>query len=447
MYTNPKTYVLDTNVLLSDPRSIYAFQENNIIIPLIVIEELDNHKSRQDEIGKNARDVSRELDKLRGVDGQSLFTGISLPNGGTLKVQKTKNNLIDMLPSDLTINKADNVLIAFMIDLRRVDHDAILVSRDINVRLKCDSVEVPSQDYKNLKITNEQSGIYSGVSVINVTDDKIQSLFSFEGELSATEIDEEIHPNQVVVLKDSSRSAIARCVNGKLQKIPNYTKVYGLSPKNKEQNFSLDLLLDPEVKLVTLTGPAGTGKTLIALAAGLEQLETFGSKNHYKKVIVTRPVQPVGKDIGFLPGTLEEKMEPWIAPIRDNLNFLMNKGTKKKTTKASEPYISIMQQRGLIEIEAISYIRGRSIPDSFIVIDEAQNLSIHELKTIITRVGDGTKIVLTGDIEQIDNVHVDTYTNGLTYAVEKFKEHEIAGHVSLIKGERSALATLASKIL
>lgn len=190
-----------------------------------------------------------------------------------------------------------------------------------------------------------------------------------------------------------------------------------------------------------------TGKTLIALAAGLEQLETFGNKSHYKKVIVTRPVQPVGKDIGFLPGTLEEKMEPWIAPIRDNLNFLMNKGTKKKTAKAPEPYISIMQQRGLIEIEAISYIRGRSIPDSFIVIDEAQNLSIHELKTIITRVGDGTKIVLTGDIEQIDNVHVDTYTNGLTYAVEKFKEHEIAGHISLIKGERSELASLASKIL
>lgn len=255
MYTNPKTYVLDTNVLLSDPRSIYAFQENNIIIPLIVIEELDNHKSRQDEIGKNARDVSRELDKLRCVDGQSLFTGISLPNGGTLKVQKTKSNLIDTLPSDLTINKADNILIAFMIDLRRIDHDAILVSRDINVRLKCDSVEIPSQDYKNLKITNEQSGIYSGVSVLNVSDDKIQSMF--DGTLTIDEIDFEIHPNQVVVLKDESKSAIARSVNGKLQKIPNYTKVYGLSPKNKEQNFSLDLLLDPDVKLVTLTGPAG----------------------------------------------------------------------------------------------------------------------------------------------------------------------------------------------
>jgi len=229
--------------------------------------------------------------------------------------------------------------------------------------------------------------------------------------------------------------------------------VFGLRPRNKEQTFSLDLLMDENVKLLSMVGKAGCGKTLLAIAAGLEQLNSIGSQPKYQKLIVSRPVQPVGKDIGYLPGTLEEKMEPWIAPVKDNLDFLLGINGKKSVRKSkdnlmsSDPYLELMQQRGLIEIEAISFIRGRSIPNAFIIIDEAQNLSMHELKTIVTRVGEGTKIVLTGDIEQIDNVDVDAYTNGLTYAIEKFKEHSIAAHVTLLKGERSHLATLASKIL
>ena len=238
--------------------------------------------------------------------------------------------------------------------------------------------------------------------------------------------------------------------------ISKVESAFGLTNRNKEQAFSLDLLFDDRIKLLTLVGPSGTGKTLLALGAALEQLRGLGTLPRYDKLIVTKPVQAVGKDIGFLPGTLEEKMEPWIAPIRDNLNFLMdarrNRPRRKRQGAKQDDsddnlYLNLMQRQGLIEIEAITFIRGRSIPNAFIIIDEAQNLSMHELKTIITRVGDGTKIVLTGDIEQIDNVHVDAFTNGLTYAVERFKEYPIAGHVTLVKGERSELATLASKIL
>jgi PhoH-like ATPase len=253
------------------------------------------------------------------------------------------------------------------------------------------------------------------------------------------------------------KSALSRVgPNDRLNHLKKCEEVFGLRPRNKEQTFSFELLMDPTIKLLTLTGRAGCGKTLLALAAGLEQLEGVGSKKTYQKLIVSRPVQPVGKDIGFLPGTLQEKMEPWISPIRDNLEFLL--GSSKKATRRrrsdessgagfKDPYLELMQQRGLIEIEAITFIRGRSIPNAFIIIDEAQNLSMHELKTIITRVGEGTKIILTGDIEQIDNVHVDAFTNGLTYAVERFKEYDISGHVTLLKGERSALASLASQIL
>ena len=227
-----------------------------------------------------------------------------------------------------------------------------------------------------------------------------------------------------------------------------------------EQHFSIDLLMNPSIKLVTLSGRAGCGKTLLALAAGLDQLESIGTNGIYQKLIVSRPIHAVGKDIGFLPGTLAEKMEPWIAPVRDNLEYLLCSAAGKKMTARnrkkkpedqqtffSDPYLELMQQKGLIEIEAITYIRGRSIPNAFIIIDEAQNLSTHELKTIITRAGEGSKIVLTGDLEQIDNVHVDSFTNGLTHAIEKFKDYDVSGHVTLLKGERSALATLASQIL
>jgi PhoH-like ATPase len=457
-----KTYVLDTNVLLSDPNSIFSFEENDVVVPMVVLEELDHHKSRQDEVGRNARTVSRSLDDMR-VKG-SLFEGVTLAQGGKLRVATIQADKAKDLPFELRSPnpKVDNMIIAFMMQFKNSDEDAaILVSKDINVRLKCDSLNIRCEDYLKMRVTNDPKQFYRGVDVIEVPETLVDK-FYMEGNLELpleVKAEHRLYPNQIVIIKNTqdgktTKSAITKCISHDKPLIPvaKIDQAFKLKPRNKEQSFSLDLLFDENIKLLTLVGPSGTGKTLLAIAAALEQLKGVGdpSKAKYEKLIVTRPVQPLGHDIGFLPGTLEEKMEPWIAPIRDNLNFLMGSRKSSRGRKGSdreEYYLSLMQDRGLIEIEAITFIRGRSIPNAFIIIDEAQNLSMHELKTIITRVGDGTKIVLTGDIEQIDNVHVDAYSNGLTYAVERFKEYPIAGHVTMLKGERSELATLASKIL
>lgn len=464
-----KTYVLDTNVLLSDPDCIGAFEDNDLIIPLAVIEELDRHKSRQDEVGKNARSINRTLDALRSRG--SLFTGVKLNTGGTLKVVTVPHAVFDKMPAELmseTQVKVDNLIIAFMIHCRDAvppESRPILVSKDINVRLKCDSLGMVCQDYLRMRVTKNEQEFYHGVRVVEVEKSLIDKLY-VDGTIPKTDVTLAVGaaPNEIVILKamegtTTIASVMTRSISEKgiLKRIENYDKVFTLVPKNKEQRFSLDLLMDPSVKLVTLVGPSGTGKTLLALAAGLEQLKSLGANGVYDKMLVTRSVQPVGKDIGFLPGTMQEKMDPWLAPVKDNLDFLLssskqlNKRRRRNNNNeemfGNEPYLSLMQEKGLIEVEAITYIRGRSIPRAYIVIDEVQNLSMHEIKTIITRAGEGTKIILTGDIEQIDNVHVDVYTNGLTYAVEKFKDQPIAGHVTLRKGERSELATIASQIL
>lgn len=470
-----KTYVLDTNVLLSDPNSIFSFEDNDLIIPMAVLEELDHHKSRLDEVGRNARSTSKTLDTLR-LKG-SLVEGVLLQNGAKLRIASINPNVLTNLPPELLSSKVDNMIISFMLQLKQenlfnsVDTPsiAILVTKDINVRIKCDSLGVRCEDYLKMRVTADVDQFYRGVTVVEILEKRVEQFYKQEElQLTNEEINDQVlYPNQIVVIKHTGsdgktvKSALSKCRSADKPLVPisKIEQAFGLKPRNKEQSFSLDLLFDDNIKLLTLTGPSGTGKTLLAIAAAMEQLKGIGNQEtaKYEKLIVTRPVQPVGKDIGFLPGTLEEKMEPWIAPIRDNINFLMNnkKGINRKkstadSTKArlgDEYYLALMQEKGLIEIEAITFIRGRSIPNAYIIIDEAQNLSMHELKTIITRVGEGTKIVLTGDIEQIDNVHVDVFTNGLTYAIEKFKEHEISGHVSLIKGERSELATLASKIL
>ena len=452
-----KTYVLDTNVLLSDPDSINSFEDNNLLIPILVLEELDKHKTRNDDVGRNARQVSRALDAMR-VDG-SFHDGVKTRGGGIIKIVPSPQDPATLLPKELSVSSSvDNMIIGFMLSYK--DENLVLVSKDINIRVKCDAMGLKCQDYLNMRISSDIDELYRGVKLIHTTEDVID-LFYRKCEVKTQNVtQEQVFPNQIVILKavddkgNTIKSAISRAYeDGSLKSLAKIESVFGLRPRNKEQHFSLDLLMDENVKLLSMIGKAGCGKTLLAIAAGLEQLNTIGAQSKYQKLIVSRPVQPVGKDIGYLPGTLEEKMEPWIAPIKDNLDYLLGINGKKPGRKpkdnlmSSDPYLELMQQRGLIEIEAISFIRGRSIPNAYIIIDEAQNLSMHELKTIVTRVGEGTKIVLTGDIEQIDNVDVDAYTNGLTYAIEKFKEYPIAAHVTLLKGERSPLATLASKIL
>jgi len=452
-----KTYVLDTNVLLSDPDSIHSFEDNNLLIPILVLEELDKHKTRNDDVGRNARQVSRMLDSMRNES--SFHDGVKTRGGGTIKIVSSVDDPHSLLPKELLKSSSlDNMIIGFM--LTQKDKNLVLVSKDINIRVKCDALGLKCQDYLNMRVSSDIDELYRGVKLIHVKEDVVDTFYR-EGKIQKSDAtDEQTYPNQIVILKtvddrgNTVKSAMSRFHDdGTLRSLAKIETVFGLRPRNKEQLFSLDLLLDENVKLLSMVGKAGCGKTLLAIAAGLEQLNSIGSQSKYQKLIVSRPVQPVGKDIGYLPGTLEEKMEPWIAPVKDNLDFLLGINGKKSGRKSkdnlmsSDPYLELMQQRGLIEIEAISFIRGRSIPNAFIIIDEAQNLSMHELKTIVTRVGEGTKIVLTGDIEQIDNVDVDVYTNGLTYAIEKFKEHSIAAHVTLLKGERSPLATLASKIL
>tara|TARA_Y100000592_G_scaffold65180_1_gene101410 strand:+ start:552 stop:1877 length:1326 start_codon:yes stop_codon:yes gene_type:complete len=439
-----KTFVLDTNVLLYDAESIFSFEDNNIVIPLIVLEELDQKKNRQDEIGKNCRKSSRYLDELRAQG--SLQEGVEIKSGGILRILSKDQikDFDDIMLSDMDPEKPDSIIIATAKSLQGAsDHPVILVTKDINVRVACDVLGVQCEDYLKHRVVSDADTLYSGVKRIDVDQKTVDEFYATRKlEIPDSFKGYDLYPNQFLVLKDSNagqQSIISRFKdsNSPLTPLIETKPTWGLIPRNKEQKFALDILFDDSIKLVTLVGKAGTGKTLLAISSALQQtLEPTNKK--YKKVVISRPVQPVGKDIGFLPGTLEEKMDPWIAPIKDNLKFLFNN---------DDFTLDMYIENGEIEIEAITFIRGRSIANAIIIIDEAQNLTTHELKTIITRVGEDTKIILTGDIDQIDNTYVDSVSNGLTYAIEKFKEHSIAAHITLLKGERSKLATLGAKIL
>lgn len=433
-----KTFIIDTNVLLYDPLSIFAFEDNDVVIPFVVLEEIDKQKSsRFDNVGHNARMSNRLLDELRQKG--DITQGVALPGGGTLCIVKNDYNAHEM-PGELDKNKVDNVIISCAIDMKaRLETPVMLITKDISMRIKCDVLHVPCDDYLKHRVAGKSDLVYGGVRVINTSKNVIDQFYATRRLLpSYLDIEDKLMPNEYIVLKNGgSASGLARYVEGELRPIITCDEIWGLKPKSKEQKFALDALLDDDIKLATLLGPAGGGKTLLAVAAGLIQVL---ESRKYKKLIVSRPIQPMGNDIGYLPGTKEEKMLPWIQPIIDNLEHLF--GAQK-----NRDLMQMYFDNRTIEVEAITYIRGRSIPNAYIIIDEAQNLSVREVKTIITRAGENSKIVLTGDITQIDNDQIDSVSNGLTYVVEKFKSYDVSAHITLKKGERSKLATIAADIL
>jgi PhoH-like ATPase len=439
-----KTFVLDTNVLLHDPKAIFSFQDNDVIIPIVVIEELDKFKKGIDEMGRNARQVSRILDDHR--QRGKLSQGVKLEGGGCLRVELNHESPQN-LPAELIASKGDNRILATALNLchARKDVPLVLVTKDTNLRIKADALGLTAEDYETDTITIEE--LYSGETELAVRPEMIEEFYA-KGELAPPE-GAQLFPNQFALLRNAanpSQTALSRYSKQKQVLVPIISTkhgVWGVNARNKEQQMALDLLLSDDIRLVSLVGKAGTGKTLLALAAGLDKaIETRA----FARLVVSRPVFPLGKDIGFLPGDIEEKLKPWMQPIRDNLDFLM--GTSAATTRGKgRKDLQSLFDLGMIEVEPLTYIRGRSMPNQYLIVDEAQNLTPHEIKTIITRAGEGTKIVLTGDPYQIDNPYIDSSSNGLSYVVERFKEEPIAGHITLIKGERSDLAELAATLL
>jgi PhoH-like ATPase len=449
-----KIYVIDTSVCLTDANVIYNYGNNDIVIPLKVLEEIDKHKKRQDSVGINARKIIRTLDELRSKG--SLQKGVRIDKGnGILRVVSRS---LELLPSELDKAIPDNDIIStalFESTCGATGRKVIVVSRDINMRVICDSLGISSEDYTENQVIKSESDLYSGFSTRLVDEEVIDQFYNGSNIFFEKKEYPGIHPNEFVMLVSNSnekKTALAKFTgyDKKLEKVSNYKDgIWGVRPRNKEQMFAIELLMDPKIQVVSLVGMAGSGKTLLCLGAGLEQLisnlaiknrlkdETY-CRTPYKRLVVSRPIMPLGKDIGYLPGSLEEKMNPWLAPIQDNLKYLTGDDQMK---------LKEYMDRGLIEIEALTYIRGRSIANAFIIIDEAQNLTAHEIKTILTRVGEGTKIVLTGDVEQIDNIYINEMSSGLTHAVEKFKNFDIAGHITLKKGERSKVASLAATVL
>ncbi|GAF63931.1 PhoH family protein [Alkalihalobacillus trypoxylicola] len=440
-----KIYVLDTNVLLQDPHSIYSFYDHEIVIPAIVLEELDSKKRNMDEVGRNARHFSKMIDKLRELG--RLDKGVPLEEtGGTLRVELNHRSF-ERLKNSFAEMSNDNRIIAVALNLTIEQNEGekrqvILVSKDALVRVKADALGIYSEDFLSDRVV-EYDHVYQGYIEKYVDSETIQQFFK-NGELPLQLFKgQSFLPHQFIILKDAlggSGSALAIVdAHVTIMKafIAENEQVWGIKPRNAQQRMAFELLLREDIPLVTMIGKAGTGKTLLSLAAALMQTEDLGL---YKKLVVARPVVPLGKDIGYLPGEKDEKLRPWMQPIYDNLEFLFN-------TKKPGELDRILAGMGSIQVEALTYIRGRSIPEQLIIIDEAQNLTKHEVKTIITRVGERSKIVLMGDPKQIDHPYLDEFNNGLTYVVEKMKEQSISGHIKLVKGERSGLAQLAADLL
>jgi PhoH-like ATPase len=468
-----KTFILDTNALIYNARAIYHFGNNDVIIPFVVLEEIDRLKTKPEKVGESARKVNREIEKLRVLAKQqnsNLSSGVILDNGGRFMIWAPAVSV----PNFLDKEKADNVIISTALEIktRRPNEEIIVVSKDINVRIKCDAMGLVVEDFNDHLDVEE---IYDGtapdmyieeyMSVRLHAGEKVPVSEVLDAVIDGTMPEFELFPNMYAKLlgpvgpnSTKNPSVLVKFKESEqhgylVEKIREH-KMWGVAGQNVEQRYAIDALMDPSVSLVTLSGFAGTGKTLCAIAAALEQTDLFGknkaggtitkkssgsSGKSYSRIMISRPLEPFHKEIGFLPGNLNEKMAPWLSPLWDNMEFLFRNANQGKQE------IEAFVESGVIEIRALTHIRGSSIANSFIIIDECQNLTKHELKTILTRVGNGSKLVLTGDVEQIDNPHLDKLNSGLAIVIELFKDAGITSHVTLKKGLRSELATLAIK--
>jgi len=442
-----KTFVLDTNVLLHSPVALAVFDDNQVVLPMAVLEELDKFKTQSSELGRNARESIRKLDALR--EGGKLAKGVPLTSGGTLRVLVTP----EIEKAGLEEDTPDNALIRLAYWLGRQGERVIIVSMDINVRVKANAIGLEAEDFEHEKVNFDE--LYSGYQETAVPRSVIERLY--DGQVLAA-APAKCYPNMFLHLSaigQNDLKAIARVFpDGTLAEINlSIDTVYGIQSRNIEQRMALELLMDPDVSIVTLVGQAGTGKTLLALAAGLHLVQR---EHLYDRILVSRPIVPLGKDIGYLPGNKEEKLSHWMEPIFDNLDYLLRRtqpdqppaGAKKQPRLLTpQERIAQLLDNDTLELEALTYIRGRSISKQYIIIDEAQNLTPHEVKTVISRAGEGTKVILTGDPYQIDNPYLDASSNGLTYAAERLKELPLHGHVTLHQSERSLLAAAAAKYL
>jgi PhoH-like ATPase len=434
-----KTFVIDTNVLLHNPNALFAFADNHVVIPMTVLEELDKFKTANNELGSNSREVARKLDRLR--EQGSLREGIATPQGGLIQVMIAYDELAGMLPG---VN--DHRILGCANRLKREGKNVFFISKDINARVKADALGIPSEDFENQKVNVDE--LYNGWIKLNGDAKRIKQLSALE-EIVPDELEaglgEKLNANQFVLVQEGDDEELSvlfsyHAGDKLLHRLDeDAPSLFGVGPRSQEQRMAFELLLDDHIKLVTLVGQAGTGKTLLALACGLAKVI---HDERFKKLLVSRPIMPLGQDIGYLPGTKDEKLSHWMGPIFDNLHFLL-----ASEERDPDEVIKRLIQEESITLEALTYIRGRSISKQYLIVDEAQNLTPHEIKTIISRAGHDTKVVLTGDPYQIDNPYLDASSNGLTYVVERMRGQELAGHVTLTKSERSELAGIAASLL
>lgn len=429
-----KTFVLDTNVLLYDPDALLKFPGQQVVIPVTVLEELDTMKRLPNELGKNSRDVIRLLDSLKKQGSGNLHTGVTLENDSTVRIQI---EIATDLKNEFALSNNDNRIIMAAFFLQAKKQKVVFVSKDLAARVKAESIGLEAEDYENLKYSYDT--IYTGMNQIELPKIEIDHFYK-DGRIQVPNL--KCNPNEYFIMNSPEHSSgVGKydASTGSIESLLKVPNIWGVKPRNVEQKCAIDLLMRDEIKLVSLIGPAGTGKTLLALACGLRKVFDEGI---YSRILVSRPIVPLGRDIGYLPGTKEEKLFHWMQPIYDNLEYLCGSHGAVNT----ETLQWVMESKK-IEMEAVTYIRGRSLPKMYMIIDEAQNLTPHEVKTIISRAGEGTKVILAGDPTQIDNPYLDKDSNGLTYAVGKFMDRKIYGHIFLDKTERSELAALAAEIL